>query len=388
MSLQSRLDALLAEPVQAGQVPNLFAIVGDRAGLLYAGAAGPRALGGNVPMGVDTVIWLASTSKAITTVAAMQCVEQRQFTLDAPASAIVPELAEAQVLEGFDDAGKPRLRPPRRPVTLRHLLSHTSGFTYEFSSAPLVQYMGQTGLPSMLQCRKGALNAPLMFDPGDGWEYGIGIDWAGQMVERVSGKSLGNYLADHVCGPLGMASTSFLLSDTQRSRLAAMHAKTPDGALATMPFEMPQPPEFEMGGGALYGTAQDYLRFMRMLLNGGELDGVRVLRTETVAEMFRDQCPDFACGAMPSVAPALSYNADFFPGQRNGWSLSFLVNRNPVPGGRSAGSLAWAGLSNVYYWIDPTRGIATMFGTQMLPFFEPATVAALRAFETTLYANL
>jgi len=388
MSLKARLDALLAAPVQAGQVPNLFAIVGTRAGVLYEGAAGPRALGGTVPMGVDSVIWLASTTKAITTTAAMQCVEQGRLSLDAPARDVVPELAEVKVLDGFDDAGMPRLRPPRRPVTLRHLLSHTAGYAYEFSNASLVRYIEKTGLPSILQCRKGALGAPLMFDPGEAWEYGIGIDWAGQMVERVSGMTLGRYLADHVCGPLGMTSTSFALSDAQRARLASMHAKTPDGALATMPLEMPQQPEFEMGGGALYGSAQDYLRFMRMLLNGGVLDGVRILREDTVAEMSRDQCPQLACGSMRSIAPALSFDADFFPDQRCGWGLSFLLNRGPVPGGRSAGSLAWAGLSNVYYWIDPARGIAAMFGTQLLPFFEPATIAALRAFETTLYADL
>lgn len=387
MTLQARLDRILADAVAAGRMPNAVASVGDRQGVRYEGAQGPRALDNPTPMTPDTVLWLASMTKAITTTAAMQLVEQGRLALDSPAQEIVPDLAHVQVLEGFDAAGTPRLRAPKRPPTLRHLLTHTAGFGYEFANAEVGRYVAATGMPSILSCERGALNLPLLFDPGDNWEYGIGIDWGGLMVEQVSGKSLDQYLRDHLLGPLGMHSTSFRLDARLRGRLAGMHARGEDGRLAPMALEMPQPAGFDMGGGALYGSTQDYVRFMRMILNRGELDGVRVLRPETVADMGRDHCPGLRCGHMPSTSPAVSYDADFFPGQRCGWGLSFLINDTAIPGGRAAGSLAWAGLSNAYYWIDPVSGVCAMFATQMLPFFDPQVVETLRAFEQAVYAS-
>lgn len=386
MTLPARLDTLLSRAVDAGELPSLIAVVGNREGTLYSGAFGRRALGGAVPMTPDTVIWLASMTKAITATAAMQQVEAGRLSLDTPAADIMPELAKVQRLEGFDAAGAPLLRPLQRPITLRHLLSHTAGFSYEFSNADLARYMQHAGTPSILACARGALDVPTLFEPGDRWEYSTGIDWAGLMVQKVTGKSLGQYLTDHLCGPLGMADTGFNLTDSTRPRLSAMHARSPEGSLATMPFELPQHSDFEMGGGALYGTALDYLRFMRMILNGGALDGVRVLKEDTVREMLRDQCPGLGCGFMKSIAPAISHDAEFFPPEDCGWGLSFLLSRKSIPGGRQAGSVAWAGLSNVYYWIDPASGLCAMFATQLLPFFDPATIAVLRDFERAVYA--
>ena len=386
MALQDRLDSLLSRAIAAGDVPGLVAVVGDRAGTRYAAGFGVRALGGNSPMTPDTVVWLASMTKAITATAALQQVDAGRLALDAPAADIMPELERAQVLEGFDDSGAPRLRPLKNTITLRNLLSHTAGFGYEFSNANLARYMQYAGTPSILACARGALDTPTMFEPGARWEYGMGIDWAGLMVEKVTGKSLGNYLKDHLCGPLGMPDTAFNLTDTMRARLSGMHARAPEGQLTPMPFEMPQHPDFEMGGGALYGTALDYLRFMRMILNGGELDGVRVLKEETVREMLRDQCPGLGCGFMKSIAPEISHDAEFFPPEDCGWGLSFLLSRKSVPGGRKAGSVAWAGLSNVYYWIDPASGVCAMLGAQLLPFFDPKTLEVLKAFEREIYA--
>jgi CubicO group peptidase (beta-lactamase class C family) len=386
MTLKSRLDKVLADGVAGNRLPNLVAVVGDRAGTLYEGACGPRTHSATAAMTPDTVLWIASMTKAITATAVMQLVEQGKLALDAPAHEVLPALAHRQVLTGFDAQGQPQLRPPRRAITLRHLLTHTAGFGYEFANAEVGRYVAATGTPNILSCERRALELPLLFDPGDQWEYGIGIDWAGLMLEQVSGKSLGQYLQDHVCGPLGMTSTSFKLSEGQRARVAGMHARAADGSLAPLALEMPQSAGFDMGGGALYSSPRDYLRFMRMILNGGVLEGVRVLRAETVADMSRDHCPGLCCGHMPSTSPAISHDADFFPGQRCGWGLSFLINEQAIPGGRAAGSLAWAGLSNAYYWIDPARGVSAMFATQLLPFFDPQTIASLREFERAVYA--
>ena len=386
MALQERLDSLLSRAIGAGDVPGLVAVVGDREGTRYAAGFGMRALGGDTPMTADTVVWLASMTKAITATAAMQQVEAGRLSLDAPAADIMPELGKVQRLDGFDEAGTPRLLPLKQTITLRHLLSHTVGFSYEFSNPNLARYMQYAGTPSILACARGALDTPTMFEPGERWEYGTGIDWAGLMVQKVTGKSLENYLKDHLCGPLGMPDTAFNLSHAMRSRLSGMHARAPDGQLATMPFELPQHSDFQMGGGALYGTALDYLRFMRMILNGGQLDGVRVLKEDTVREMLRDQAPGIGCGFMNSISPEISHHAEFFPPEDCGWGLSFLLSRKSIPGGRKAGSVAWAGLSNVYYWIDPASGVCAMLGTQLLPFFDPKTIEVLKAFEREIYA--
>ncbi len=388
MTMTVKLDALLKGAISAGEIPNVVAIVGNRDGVVYEGAFGPTSLGASAALTPQSVIWIASMTKAITSAAVMQLVEQGRLELDAPAQNVLPALGQTQVLAGFDAAGKPQLRAPRRAITLRHLLTHTAGFGYEFSSADTRRYMDASGLPSIMTCTNAALGAPLLFDPGERWEYGTGIDWAAKMVEKVCAQRIGQVLQDTLFGPLEMTSTSFKLSAAQNLRLAGMHARAPDGSLAPLDLVMPQAPELEMAGGGLYSTVHDYLRFMRMILNGGSLAGVRVLRPETVAEMTRDHCPGMDCGRVLSVAPEVLHDAEFFPGTQAGWGLSFVINRAAVPHGRAAGSLAWAGLSNCYYWIDLKRDICAVLATQLLPFFDPKTIALLREFERRVYAEV
>ena len=222
-------------------------------------------------------------TKAVTGAAAMQLVEQERLNLDSPAASVIPYLGEVGVLEGFDDDGKPRTRPPRRAITLRHLLTHTTGFSYEIWSDAIVRFQEATGTPGIITCENAALTTPLLFDPGDRWDYGINLDWAGKMVEAVSGQSLGEYLRENLLGPLGMNDTAFRITDGMRARLAKIHQRGEDGALEPqMELEIPQDPEFEMGGGGLYGTVGDYLRFIRMILNRGRANGEQVLKPETV----------------------------------------------------------------------------------------------------------
>jgi CubicO group peptidase (beta-lactamase class C family) len=206
-------------------------------------------------------------------------------------------------------------------------------------------------------------------------------------VEAVTGQRLEEALRERVLGPLGMGDTAFRIGEAQRARLASMHARGPDGQLSAIPFEVPQDPEFHMGGGGLYGTAPDYLRFCRMVLNGGTLDGARILSPETVAEMGRNQIGALAVGKLVTALPHSSNDAEFFPGMAKRWSLGFMVNEEDAPaGGRSAGSLAWAGLANTYYWIDPKRDLAGVIVTQILPFADPKALGLLDAFERAVYA--
>ncbi len=315
----------------------------------------------------------------------MQLVEQGKLDLHSPASQWVPMLSEAQVLEGWDEQGQPRLRPPRQPVTLHYLLTHTAGFSYEFWNADILRYQQVMGIPGAASCERRALATPMLFDPGERWEYGISIDFVGMAIEAVSGKSLSEYMRDALFEPLGMRDTAMKIRPDMRARLASMHARSADGTLAPMEFELPQEPEIELGGGALYSTAPDYARFIQMVLNRGEGNGQRVLAASTIDLMCQNAIGDLAIPKLVSVMPVFSNDIEFLPGVKKGWGYSWLINLEPAPSGRSAGSLAWAGLSNSFFWIDPARGIGGVYISQIVPFADQRSLALYEAFEATVY---
>ena len=385
--MKAKADDLLRQAVDRGDVPGVVACATDRSGATYEGGFGRRALDQPADMTPDTVVWLASMTKAITGAAAMQQIERGKLSLDAPAKSLVPYLGEVGVLEGFDAAGKPKTRKPRRDITLRHLLTHTAGFSYEIWSDDIGKYQEAMGLPGITTCENKALTTPLLFDPGDRWEYGINIDWAGKMVEAVSGQKLSQYFRDNVLGPLGMDDTAFFITPTMRERLATIHRRGTDDLLTPdMEFEIPQQPEFEMGGGGLYGTAHDYLRFVRMMLNEGKSDrGDAILKPETVAQMSTNAMSTSKVTLMKTAVPELSNDAEFFPGVEKQWGLSFVINNAETPTGRSTGSLGWAGLANTYYWIDQKKGVGGVFATQILPYADKKTLPLFYAFEKTAY---
>jgi CubicO group peptidase (beta-lactamase class C family) len=382
MANTQAIAELLNQATEAGDVPGVVVAAATADGPIYTGGFGVRDVASGAPMTADTVVWIASMTKAVTGACAMQLVEQARLSLDGPIASVLPELGEVQVLEGFAPDGRPRLRPTKRPITLRHLLTHTSGYVYDIWSPEMARYLETTGTPGIISCANAALRIPLLFDPGERWDYGIGIDWAGKAVEAVSGQRLGQYMQQNLLQPLGMTDTGFNIGPAQRQRLAKVHNRTPEGFAAT-DMELPQEPEFEMGGGGLYSTAGDYLRFTRMILNGGTLDGTRVLARETVATMSANAMGDLLCRPLKTAAPALSNDVDFVDGMQ--WGLSFLINPRPMPTGRSAGSLAWAGLANSYYWIDPVRQVTGVYATQVLPFFDAKAVQLFQDFETAVY---
>ena len=387
---KATIDRLLQQAVDTKQIPGVVAMAATDNAPLYQGAFGKRSLAaGGAGMTMDSVFWIASMTKAITSTAAMQQVERGKLRLEQPISDVLPELASPQVLEGFDASGAPRLRPAKRPITLRHLLTHTAGFTYDIWDANTTRYEKITGLPGIITCKNDALRTPLAFDPGERWEYGINIDWAGKAVERVSGQKLGAYFQEHLFGPLGMGDTGFKLTTSQRARLVAMHARQPDGSLKPIEFEIPQEPEFEMGGGGLYSTAADYMRFCQLFLHAGKAEGgAQILSPETVALMGQNQMGDTNVINLKTADPASSLDAEFFPGMAKKWSTAFMLNTADAPTGRSAGSMAWAGLGNTFFWIDPKRRVAGVILMQMLPFVDAAALQTFTAFETASYKAL
>lgn len=383
------VDTLFRQAVESKSMPGIVAVAATDKRTIYEGAFGTREMGANVPMTLDTVVWIASMTKAITATAAMQLVESGKLELDRPAQAVVPQLAKVQVLEGFDAAGLPKLRAPSRPITLRQLLTHTAGFSYEIWRPEIAKYQEVTNTPGITTCMNAALTTPLLFDPGDAWEYGINIDWAGKMVEAASGQQLDGYFQRNIFRPLGMNDTSFALSDSQKSRLSRVHGRDEAGALAPIEFGMPENPEFLMGGGGLYGTARDYLAFTQMILQGGRYNGAQVLRPETVDLMGQNHIGPLEVPSMISSPNlALSRDVELFPGIPKKWGLSFLINSEQVPRARSAGSLAWAGLANTYFWIDRTKRVSGVFLSQLLPFYDATAIDLFAKFETEVYAAL
>ena len=382
------IDKLLTQAVESKAMPGIVAVAATGKGIVYEGAFGKRELGKDAAMTVDSVVWIASMTKAITGTAALQLLERGKLSLERPASDVVPALSAAKVLEGFDAAGQPRLRAPKRPITLKHLLTHTAGFAYELWRPEIAQYQTCTNTPGITTCTNAALTTPLLFDPGDRWEYGINIDWVGKMVEAASGQKLDRYFEDNIFGPLGIKDTSFKISPSQRARLASVHQRDDKGVLAPIEFGLPEEPEFLMGGGGLYGTARDYLTFTQMILQGGTLNGVPVLRRETVDLMSQNHIAPLDSPAIKTAAPGLSNDVELFPGMRKGWGLSFLINTQEAPTGRSAGSLAWAGLANTYFWIDRTKRVSGVFLSQLLPFYDHTAVDLFGKFETEVYRAL
>ncbi|OYV59975.1 MAG: hypothetical protein B7Z71_07025 [Acidocella sp. 21-58-7] len=351
---------------------------------LFELAAGRQSLNAPDAMRTDSVFWIASMTKALTSVAAMQLVEAGKLTLDDPIGEVLPDLANPLVLEGFADDGKPITRPANTPITLRRLLNHTAGFTYEFANEKLARYLKETGTPSAARGVLAGLRQPLMFDPGTAWEYGINIDWVGLAVEAASGLKLDAYFAKYITGPLAMRDTQFGPTPAQSPRRAAMHSRNADGDLEVIPFEPRPATEFLAGGSGLYSTAPDYLAFMRMILNsGGDL-----LKPTTIAEMCRNQIGHLRAGTIGSANPAVMAPSDFYPGMDAKWGLAFLLNPEPGRFGRSAGSLTWTGLPNCYYWIDVPRGIAAVILMQQLPSGDPGALKTFAAFEAALYASL
>ena len=387
MADTASIDAAMRAATSDGMVAGVVAMACSADGLLYEGSFGTADLATSAPMQPDAIFRLASMTKAITSAAAMRLVEEGRLSLDAPIGDVLPHLAARQVLDGFADDGTPRLRPAVGEVTLRQLLSHSAGYSYEFWNADYSRMCNGLGIAALPGSHEELARIPLLFDPGTAWNYGINTDIVGYAIEAATGQELGAYLREAITGPLGMDDTTWALTEAQKPRVVGTHQRQPDGTLVPTNRPPPKGPGFLAGGGGLLGTAADYLRFLRMLLNGGSLDGATILRPETVAAMGRNQLGSIPVTPMRTAMPMLSYDVDLFPGTTPGWSLAFLTNPEPGPHGRPAGSLAWAGMLNTYYWLDPSNGLAGVVMTQSFPFADPHALGLLAALERGVYAG-
>lgn len=384
----SGIDETLRAGLQKRKIPAAVAMVATAEKTTYTGAFGKRDSASGIDVKPDALFFIASMTKAITSTAALQLVERGKLALEEPVSKHLPELAKLDVLEGFDNAtGKPILRPAKKAVTLRHLLTHTSGFAYDTWDANMLKYEMQIGAgPAGAGV---AAVTPLIFEPGTRWQYGTSLDWTGRLVEAVSGQTLEQYFQQNILEPLGMKDTKFSVPAEKFDRLVSTCRRQSDGSLKEDPRALPAVRNAFNGGGGLYSTAGDYVRFMQMILRKGQGSGApQILRAKTVEMMSTNQIGELAAGKLKTVRPAISADVDVHPGFTDRWGFGFLINTTAYQGGRSAGSLAWAGVENTFYWIDPKRSICAVIMMQFFPFVDPEAVAMLGEFERAVYTTL
>jgi methyl acetate hydrolase len=379
---------VLESSLQQHKIPMAVAMAATSSKITYTGVFGMRDSKSGVAVTPESIFMIASMTKPVTSVAAMQLVEQGKLKLDEPASTYIPELGTLQVLHGFDaGTGKPILKPATKPVTLRRLLTHTSGFVYDTWDGDLLRYEKETGASFPLGTV--APLTPLMFEPGTRWQYGTSADWSGRLVETVSGLTLEQYFQKNILEPLGMHDTSFLVPEAKFDRLVSEYSREPvGGPLVENPRTLPKPPKAFNGGGGLYSTAPDYVRFMQMILRKGRApNGQQILQPKTVDMMATIQTGELSAGKLKTVRPNISSDVDFHPGFKDGFGFGFLINSTAYEGRRSAGSLAWAGVANTYFWIDPRKGVAGVIMMQYLPFADQEALAVLGDFERAVYAS-
>jgi CubicO group peptidase (beta-lactamase class C family) len=378
------MNSVMANAVKAGDVPFAVGMVANSGGITFSGAAGDAAPG--LPAGEDTVFRIFSMTKAIGSLAAMILIDRGKLSFDTPMASILPAWDDIQVLDGFD-GDTPILRAPKTAATVEHLATHTSGLEYEFWNANMAKYLEVTGAAPILSGQRCALQLPLMSDPGTRWGYGTGIDWLGQVVEAVDGRSIDAFCQAEIFDPLGMGKTAFAVRPDMADQLSHVALRGPDGALGPMEIAPPADPEFYGMGHALYSTAPDYMRFLRMMLNRGALDGARLLSEDAISQMLADHMNGLKFLPMHTVTP-LSADCDPFPDMRKSHSFGFLRFEGDAPGMRSAGTQGWAGVCNSHYWFDPAKDVAAVIMTQSLPFVEPRFMQTYEAYERAVYAGL
>jgi CubicO group peptidase (beta-lactamase class C family) len=384
--MTARIDAVLRAAVAADAVPGVVAMAAGPDGVLYEGAAGKRSAAADDPIGPDTMMRIASMTKMVTTTAALQLIERGSLRLDAPVREYRPEFADLPVLTGFD-GDVPQLREPASQATIQQLITHTAGFGYWFWNADIDRYEQVTGTPNVLPGDIDVFKAPLLSDPGTRFEYGINIDWLGQVIEAVSGQPLDAYFAEHITGPLGMTSTTARMTAEQRANSTPIHVRGEDGAWAATEIDWAQQPDYWGGGHFLYSTPRDYLKFQQMLLGCGTFGDVQVLERATVAAAFANQIGALEFPpAITTAHPELSADMNLGPGLK--WGLGLLLNPVQQPGMRAAGSGSWAGLFNTHFWVDPASGITGAIYSQTLPFADPPAFQLYAGFEAALYASL
>ena len=384
----TKAAAVLDQTIADGRLNFAVAAVGNAGGQTWSYAAGYQDAEKTNVASPDNIIQIASMTKLVTTIAALQLMEQGKLNLDSPISVYAPELNDLQLLKGFEADETPIFEKAKRAPTARELMTHTAGYVYEIWNANALKGV-QLGVTPSLLGEGNYLEAPLAFQPGTAWEYGINTDWLGVLVERLSGQRLAHYFDDNIFTPLSMTDTFYELPADKLDRSVTMMARAAEG-LVELPGFQPMPrkkgsmPHYS-GGGGLFSTVKDYGRVLQMLLKGGSLDGKTLLKAETVDTMFQNNIGNIQPLALATAMPNLSNTADMSFGNKVTFGLGLLLHTDGIDGGRKANSGSWAGLFNSYYWVDREAGTYGIFGTQVLPFYDGVAIETLLEFEQAVY---
>ena len=375
------LDAYLTSAVRDSGIPGIVGLVVDADGVLYDGAFGRQDVARSVPMATDTIFRIASMTKPVTSVAVMMLVQEGDIGLNDPVSDYLPAFEDEKVIENFNATDNSYTsRPASTPMTVRHLLTHTSGLGYPFSNHTLAALVGSEPGAS-------ATRFPLLHDPGTRWTYGESTRVLGTLVEEVSGQPLEEFLSERIFVPLGMSDTFYTVPAQKAGRVVTVHRRTPEGLV-----EAPNPAEITApayGDGGLHSTAADYAKFIQLFLNNGRTpNGARLLSEATVALMGENHIGAVVVVQQPAALPALSEPFPLGAGADK-FGLGFqLTAPHDNPFMRSAGSMSWAGIFNTEFWIDPARGVGGVLLMQYLPFYDAAAIETLQGFERRVYEGL
>jgi methyl acetate hydrolase len=373
-----RLDGELRAAIERAHVPGVVVIAADKRHIIYQASLGLADAGNHQPMSAANIFRMASMTKPVTSVAAMQLVEAGRVALDDPAEKYLPDLKGLSVFDSFDAAtGAYTVKPAVRPVTVRQLLTHTSGLGYGFVSPVIRDFKPRAG--------ETYAAGPLLFQPGEQWQYGTSTDWVGRLVEELSGRTLEQYFQQHILGPLKMVDTSYNVAEGKQSRVVTLHRRGADGQLTEQPRQAIPSATRPIGGGGLFSTAADYIRFLQMLLNDGRLEGAQIVSARSVRMMAANQIGAVSVRALKTALPLQSADFSFIADGRDKWGLGFLITADHVDGKRSAGSLSWGGIDNTYFWVDRSRGVAGVILMQFLPFADPAALEVYNVFERGVY---
>jgi methyl acetate hydrolase len=373
------ISSVLKAATDRGDVPGVAVAVVNKDGVLYNEAFGKSRTLTSTPMAKDTIFNMASMTKPVTSIAIMMLVDEGKLKIDDEVAKYLPKWKDPLVISKFNEADASyETRPAKRPITIRHLLTHTSGIGYGFSSPTLTKIMAKE--------KKTELDLPLLFDPGESWAYGASTRVLGHLVEAISGQKIDAFLTSRILQPLGMHNTSYLVPTEKISRVVAVNARGTDGKFVERPMPARLPAQVQ-GDGGLYGTTTDYGLFLRMLLNRGTLNGKRILSERSVKTIFENHMGSVVVQPQESANQTLSRNFPVGAG-KDRWGLGFQLAAEKQADRRSLGSGTWAGIFNTHFFIDPSKEIGVVVMMQTLPFYDEASMKVYAGVEEAVYRNL
>ena len=383
-----KINQVIEAALEESNIPYAAYAVTNSKETLFSGSVGYEDLKKTKPLETNAIFRIASMTKALTTSAFMILAKEKDLDLHSPAENYIDNLKSLQVASVEND--EIIYSEPETKVTLHQLLTHTSGFGYDFHHETLSHLLLDKKIVDLLDKEGKFLEAPLIEQPGKYWHYGIGLGWIGRIIETLSEQSLNDYMTEKLFKPLEMSNTSFDISTIGEDRLPKIYSIEEDGSLIDISELMssPQIDKFAYGGGGVFSCPDDYAKFLRMFLNGGKANGENVLSIETVKQMTTNQIGELNVPFQPTFNPSIIAPNEWFPGIEKKWGYSFMINSEDVPMRRTKGSCAWSGIMNTFFWFDQQKDIGGTIMMQIAPCYHEKPKQVLKRFEEAIYKSI